>query len=455
MNISRLKGVSTLTTDKFHRREILSHGARCAAASAVIPYVWASSRASAAEGQLKNDRPHVAQIGCGGQGNGITKAAKNFGDIVAVCDVDRTRADQSAHDPNIGAGKADIYEEYRQVLDRKDIDVVTIATPDHWHTKIAIEAMLAGKDVYCEKPLTLTIDEGKKICQVARDTQRVFQVGTQQRSHGPFAQAVAMVRDGRVGKVKRVTAIIGSGPRGGPFPKTTPPSHLNWDMWLGQAPLVDYIEKRCHYEFRWWYEYSGGKLTDWGAHHVDIAHWVIGAEDTGPVSLYGAGMFPVLLEGGHPTADDQYNTALNFAIVARFADDVQLIITDRTADEDNGVLIEGDEGRIYVDRGKITGKPVEELSDRPLPEDAITRLYKGKRHGNHMGNFFACVKSREEPISDVFSHHRALTTCHLANICIRLGRPIRWDPVQEQIVGDDDANSWLAREQRKGYEIVV
>jgi predicted dehydrogenase len=433
------------------RRGLLQQSLGAAGVAAAVPYFFSRVRSLADEPASAGDRFHMGQIGCGGQGNGITKSARRFGDVLAVCDVDRQRAEQARAEQ--GDGKAEIYDDYRRLLDRKDIEVVTIATPDHWHTKIAIEAMQAGKDVYCEKPLTLTIDEGKKICQAVRSTGRVFQVGTQQRSHGPFAQAIAMVRDGRLGKLQRVTAIIGGGPEGGPFPKTSPPSHLNWDMWLGQAPLVDYIERRCHYEFRWWYEYSGGKLTDWGAHHVDIAHWAIGAEDTGPVSLYGSAHHPVPFRGGYPTVDDQYNTAVTFAIVCRFPGYVELIITDRTAERDNGVLLEGSEGRVFVSRGEIVGRPVEELKNRPLPDDAIAKVIKGHAHGDHMGNFFTCVKSRKEPISDVFSHHRAISTCHLANLVIRLQRPIRWDPEAEQILGDEEANSWQSRPQRAGYEI--
>ena len=165
-------------------------------------------------------------------------------------------------DKQIGKGKADTYEDYRKVLDRKDIDAVVIGTPDHWHSKILIDAMKAGKDAYCEKPLTLTIDEGKLIGKVAKETKRVVQVGTQQRSdhNRVFLLAVALVRSGRIGKVRKVTAAIGGGPSGGPFPKEAPPAVLNWDMWLGQAPpKVDYIKLcRCHGDFRWWYEYAGG-----------------------------------------------------------------------------------------------------------------------------------------------------------------------------------------------------
>jgi len=435
-----------------NRREFLKTSSAAVAAGLSTPYFFTGTNVVADEAKTaaKNDRPHVGQIGCGGQGNGDTRNASRHGDVVAVCDVDLDRAEK-ANNGHAG-GKAKVHQDYHKVLDDKDVDVVVIATPDHWHVKIAIEAMRAGKDVYCEKPLTLTIDEGKRICQVVKDTGKVFQVGTQQRSSGGFQKAVALCHAGRLGKLQKLTVAIGGGPKGGPFKKEKPPANLNWEMWQGQTPLVDYIKERCHYQFRWWFEYSGGKMTDWGAHHVDIAHWAIGANDTGPLEIAGTAQFPVPLVDGYPTADDQYNTATQFNIPCKFAGGVEVVICDRTPEFDNGLLIEGDQGRIFVNRGKLTGKPVEEMRDNPLPEGLIEKLYKGKPN-NHMANFFECVKTRKTPVSDVFSHHRALTTCHLANIAIRLGRPLKWDPEKEQIVGDDEANAWQQRKQRKGYEI--
>jgi len=442
-----------------NRRSFLKSTTGTIAAAAAAPYFFTGDKVIAqdAKAKEKNDRPLVGAIGCGGQGTGIANRAKQFGDIVAVCDVDTNRAEQARQ--KLSGGSADVFGEYQKLLDRKDIEVVTIGTPDHWHSKIAIEAMQAGKDVYCEKPLTLTIDEGKLICKAAKQTGRVFQVGTQQRSHGAFAQAVAMCRDNRVGKIQRILVAIGGAPKGGPFKKESPPANLDWNQWLGQTPLVAYVKERCHHDFRWWFEYSGGKMTDWGAHHVDIAHWAVGADDISPVSFEGTAEFPVELKGGYPTADDQYNTATTFNIKCKFENDVELVIADRIKDGefnfDNGLQIIGDKGDFFVSRSAIKGKPVDELKDNPLPEDAITKVYKGKKHGNHMGNFFECIKTREQPISDVFSHHRAMTTCHLANICIRLGRQIKWDPMAEQVVGDEDANRWQKREQRKGFEITV
>ncbi len=422
-----------------NRRKFLQTSA---AAGLAVPYWFTQEHLARAQETSKNDRPLVGCIGTGSRWNGLFRAIRHDGDIVAVCDVDRRHAEQAKQK---AGGKADIYEDYRRVLDRDDIDVVSIVTPDHWHTKIAIDAMKAGKDVYCEKPLTLTIDEGKLICQVQKETGRVFQVGTQQRTEmgQRFLRAIAMIRDGRIGRVRRAICAIGAAPAGGPFPVMPVPPELNWDMWLGQAPKVDYTEKRCHYEFRWWYEYSGGKMTDWGAHHVDIAQWGIGAESSGPISVEGTAK--------HPDVENGYNTATEFFVTCQYKNDVELIIRH---DTDNGITFEGDKGRIFVSRGALKGKPVEELTDNPLPEGAIEQLYRGKPT-THMANFFQCVKSRELPISDVFTHHRSVSTCHLANIAIRLGRKIQWDPDAEQIVGDSEAQAWQARTQRKGYEIVA
>ncbi len=441
-------------TLKLSRRDLLK---TTSAAAIVVPYFATASHSVADEAKsaAKNDRPLLGAIGVGGQGRYDSRRAKEFGDFVAVCDVDRSHAEQANQE--LAGGKAELYGDYRKLLERKDVEAVIVATPDHWHTKIAIEAMQAGKDVYCEKPLTLTIDEGKQICQVAKATQRVFQVGTQQRSENNdmFLKAAALCQDGRLGKIHRITAIIGGAPTGGPFAVSTPPSTLDWDFWQGQAPATDFITERCHGNFRWWYEYSGGKMTDWGAHHVDIAHWMLGAANTGPVSVAGTASHPVPLQDGYPTETNKYNTATTFVVTCKFADGAELIITDNTPEHDNGVLVEGDAGRIFVNRGKLTGKAVEDLATNPLSAAALSKLTKGKTTGNHMRNFIECLKDRGEPISDVFSHHRALTTCHLANIAIRLGRKLNWDPAAEQIVGDDAANAWLRRKQRKGFEIVV
>ena len=454
-----------------NRRDFLKTTSTAALAGATLPY-WFTAESNRALGfQSVNSRPVLGCIGTGDRWHQVVGGALNYSDGVAVCDVDRLHMEQGrdkVKDAQAKKGKdatVEMYEDYRKLLDRKDIDVVTIVTCDHWHSKIAIEAMRAGKDVYCEKPLTLTINEGKQIRKVLQETKRVFQVGTQQRSEMGllFLKAVAMVKDGRLGKVQKVTCDIGGAPGASEFPEADIPAELNWDMWLGQAPLVKYRSKasggkyphaRTHYEFRWWYEYSGGKMTDWGAHHVDIASWALGIDESGPLSVEGVATHPCEFKDGHPLRDDCYNAATSFDVTVMCPGDVEMHIVSNSKDG-NGILFEGTEGRFHVSRGNMKGKPVEDLKEKPLSEDLLSKLYKGKKPGNHMGNFFECIADRTDPISDVYSHHRAMTTCHLANIAIRLGRKITWDSKTEQIVGDPAANQWLAREQRKGYEIDV
>ena len=446
------------------RREFL-RATTAAAAATFVPYYLSTPRTMADETKSANDRPGVGCIGNGGMGTGDARAISGFGNILALCDVDRTQSEKlkgslekelAKKSKTAPSFNPEYYEDYRKLLDRKDIDLVTISTPDHWHVKIAIDALRAGKDVYCQKPLTLTIDEGKILTRVVKETGRVLQVGTQQRSDDKFLTAVALAQEGRIGKIQRVTVAIGGAPKGPTFMKTEPPAGLNWERWLGQTPLVAYIKERCHSNFRWWYEYSGGKMTDWGAHHVDIAQWAIGMDKTGPTSIEVVSCeHPQPLSHGMPTIDDTYNTAVTFNVRCQFPNGVELLIRDRADDLgfDNGVMFEGENGRYFVNRKKLTGKPVEDLTANPLPEGVLTRLRKGKAKDSHMGNFIACTRDRSLPISDVYSHHRNLTTCHLANIAMRLGRALKWDAEAQQILGDDEANTFQRRAQRAGYEV--
>jgi predicted dehydrogenase len=445
------------------RRQFLGITAAGAASILLRPADWALGFQSA------NDRPVFATIGLRNQGWEITGKSFRFADFAALADVDagvlganveKTEKQQRK--------KPDAYSDYRKVLDRKDIDAVMIAVPDHWHTKIAIEAMLAGKDVYCEKPLTLTIDQGKLIEKMVKQTGRVFQVGTMQRTESDqrFLQAIALVRNGRIGTVKKVTCGINAMESSPVIPEAPVPKGLDWDFWLGPAAKVPYralpelrqgygggvpLFSNCHYSFRNWHEYSGGKLTDWGAHHVDIACWALGATDTGPSKVTPLNYkLPVEYKDGHPVVHDRYNAATDFNIKVDMPHGVEMIIT---SEGDNGILFEGTEGRFFVNRGKISGKPVENLKDHPLPDGAIEEVYGGKVSENHTANFIEGMKARKQPISDVWSHNRMLEICHLSNIAMRLGRAVQWDPVKREIIGDPQANSFLARESRKGFEI--
>jgi predicted dehydrogenase len=457
------------------RRGFLSSCATAAAAAAVTPYFFSKAHTLADETKSATDRVALGLIGAGSIAQANIGVAKDWIDVVAIADVDAGRAAKS--NEQYSQGKAAVYDDYRKILERKDVDVIHVATPDHWHTKPVVEAMLAGKDVYCEKPLTLTIDEGKLIRRIQQETGRIVQVGTQQRSTFPlFVTAMALVAEGRLGRIKRVQAAIGAAPSSPSIPVASVPGELNWDRWLGPAPAAEYRffqgpavvdkegkEKRpqpntnCHYEFRWWYEYSGGKLTDWGAHHVDIATWalLLNGQTAGPLSIGGTSKHPVAFKDGLPVERDRYNTATEFLFTVDFPGGTQMVIRN---DTDNGILIEGEKGTIFVNRGRLTGGPVEALKDDPLPEGAVAKVYKNlpieeNERKAHWANFLYCAKNRLEPISDVHSHMKMLNICHLAGISARLGRSLKWDAAAERIVGDEQANSMLGRPYRAGYEI--
>jgi predicted dehydrogenase len=428
------------------------------AASSFVPYIATSSRVHA---ESPNDRLNIGAIGVGGRGSQIGIWAGELGNMVAACDVDLQRARQFA---NVYSGKCEVYQDYRKLLERNDLDVVTIGTPDHWHVRIAIDAMQSGLDVYCEKPVTLTVNEGKILCRIVKETGKVFQVGSDQRSDRRILKGVALARSGRIGHP--ITAHVGlpcyTLPDSGPFPNTDPPAHLDWEMWLGQAPLVPYCPQRCHGTFRFWLEYSGGGLTDWGAHHIDLAHWGLRQEETGPIEVEGEGILPDIPNG--------FSVAHSYRCTLRFADESTIIVRDKELDR--GVLFEGPEGRFFVNRNRLSGKVVEELTEseheelgraadelsggRTLPDvegDEWQTRYSSTISRDHMRNFFDCVKSRRLPASDIFTHHRVMNSCHMCTFAIMLKRKLRWDPVREEFLGDDEANAMLQREQRKPYHI--
>ncbi len=450
---------------KTSRRQFL-HKSIATASVATIPYHLGSGAAWAA---TRKEKPRYALIGVGGNGRRTLPQASQYVTPVALCDVDANRLENMNQE--LADGRLDTYADYRDVLARTDIDVVQISTPDHWHAKILIEAMLSGKDAYCEKPLTLTIDEGKLVRKVQKQTGRIVQVGTQQRSSfDKFNRALAIIAEGRIGKLKKVSVHIDAGVWSPELPVADVPAGFNWDRWLGPGPKMDfrYLEKRSdngkhfftngHTHFRWWYEHSGGKLTDWGAHHVDIA--MLGIEAAGqssdPISIEGTSKHLVEFKDGIPQSSDRYNTATAFDLHVAFeGSDVDMNIR---SDGDNGILFEGELGRIFVNRGKIVGKPVEELADEPLAEDAISKIYRGmpmidNNRSAHWANLLHCIDNHELPIANVHAHMKMLNVCHLAGICCRLGRKINWDQKTETVVGDDLAASMMRRPYRAGFEI--
>ena len=450
-------------------------------------YTFTAPAAKAQES--KNDRLRIGVIGLGGMGQGDAGYAAEYGDIVAICDVNTLKFGDAKG--RLGDKLRDdvaTYQDYRRLLDRNDIDVIVQATTDHWHTKINMDALRSGRDVYGEKPFSLTIEEGKLLRKVVKETGRVFQLGTQQRSarqpfdNGPhprpFHEAVELVRNGRIGKLKQVwVAIPYLSMKGGPFAPEPVPEGLDWEMFQGQAPMCPYTPRR-YGVFRGWFDYCGSMAADWGNHHMDIAHWGMDVENTGPISIEARGLWPNEGKPDHFDVPDRFFSRLQYAngieilffasLAARYnygwpvephadmtSEQTDWLFGKNVSDEvktcdRNGVMFIGDKGRIFVNRANVYGKAAEELADNPLPADA----WRVRPSEIHMKNFFDCVKSRETPVAPAEIGHRSLTPCQLSVISMRLGgRKLQWDPDKEEIVGDPEAKAMQAREQRKPYEI--
>lgn len=417
------------------RRQFLTQTTTGVVATFAAPWIIPSSAFGA------NERIVTGHIGVGGQGGGNLGAFLKLATPAAVCDVDKKRlaaavgrVEKETKKPCEGFG------DYRKLLDRKDIDAVVISTPDHWHALTTIHACQAGKDVYCEKPLSLTIVEGRKMVEAARAHGRIVQTGSQQRSDDRFRLACELVRNGRLGKLERVmVGLPGSNFGGPPVPDSDPPAELDYDMWLGPAPQRPYNVKRVHYNFRFFWDYSGGQMTNFGAHHIDIAQWGLGMDESGPVAVEGTATFGT---------EKGYEVTQSCRITHTYSTGVKMIVGQGEKDCPGGVTFIGSEGTIFVDRGKITSTP-EDLVKQALKEDEV-KLYVSK---NHHQNFLDCIKSRKLPICDVEIGHRSATVCHLSNIAVRLGRRIQWDAVNEQIVGDADAAKWISRPYREPWKL--
>jgi predicted dehydrogenase len=439
----------------FHisRRSFLQ---RCtlAAAATGLPLWFVERDLSAAEMakaiSSPNDRPGIALIGCGGQGQYDAQNAWSYGDILAVCDVDQKYADQAAEKFTKDGKSPTKYGDFRKLLERDDIHAIVMGCPDHWHTLVNIAAANAKKDVYGEKPLTLTIDEGHHVIKAVRDNKIVFQTGTQQRSSQHFRLACELVRNGRLGTLKEVNVFVPAGIRHGPFPKATVPAGFDYQFWLGQAPEGEYFTERCHTTFRWWFEYAGGPVTDWGAHHNDIARWGIGLD--GPISVEAKITLPAIPGG--------FDTPGEFEATLNWANGVKQTVKTTTADspfgavldpngQRNGIKFIGTEGWIWVNRDGISASD-KQLLTTPLPPGSI----KLEVSNNHMRNFFDCMRSRKDPVANVETGHRSAVIGHLIIIAMWTGKKLQWDPAKEVFTGDGaaEANQHLAREMRKPYD---
>jgi predicted dehydrogenase len=359
--------------------------------------------------------------------------------VAAVCDVDESvRLEARARTDN----KADAYNDYRRLLERNDIDAVLIATPDHWHGLTTVHACQAGKDVYVEKPLALTIEEGRAMVDAARRYGRIVQMGTQQRSQDHFRHVCELVRNGRIGRVSLCRTWIGPNPHSDWVPDIIPPAGLDWDMWLGPAPWVPYNPQRHPYNFRYFRDYSGGLLTDWGVHLNDIVQWGMGTDHTGPRAVDAKGtMYP----------DNMFEWPRTMEIKYEY-DNFDLIWTQGIGDHEPGkgygIKFYGEKGSIFVDRSEYRIHADEEI-DETIGSDDI-QLY---RSNDQQRNWLDCIKTRELPISDVDIGHHATLLSHLGNISFLLGRKLQWDPESERFVGDDVANRMVGKPYRAPWHL--
>jgi len=431
------------------RRGFLKLAAAAVAAPLVIP-----SRALGLDGAVApSNRVTIGMVGVGD--HGVARNLMGFfqnadAQVIAVNDVDRGRCESARARVDehytkslkaAGGYKAcDAYADFREVLARKDIDAVCVSTPDHWHMIPSVMAIRAGKDVICEKPLTLTVAEGRLLADEVKRYGAIFQTSSENRSIPTYRRMCELVRNGRLGKLKRIEVGLPYGNRG-PAKVTfgDPPKDLDYDFWLGPAPVVPYCAERVHYNFRWVWDYSGGVLTDWGAHLIDLAQWAHDTELTGPVTVEGKGEVEP-----HPI----YNTYQRFDINYTYADGVEL----RVYSKQPTLRFEGTDGWIQSEgwRARPTASPASLLDEQLRPGEV--RLYGAVEDGEHR-NFLDCVKSRRPCYGPAEVGHRTISVAHIANIAMRLGKKLRWDPAAERFPDDDSANRLLTRAMREPWRL--
>lgn len=454
------------------RRDYLKRSLAGAAGAIFVPTIVPSSVFGK---NAPSNKINIGQIGFGriAQSHDLPETMKyDVARVIAVSDVDSKRKqDGKQYIEQWYAEKkgkknyvdVKMYDDYREMLEKADIDAVIISTPDHWHAQPAIEAALAGKDIYLQKPTSLTIEEGRIMSNIMHKTGRIFQIGSQQRSMDPwpqFKRACELVRNGRIGEIHTIKIGLPGDPAGEVEPKMPIPENLNYDMWLGSTPYVYYTEKRVHpqedYSRPGWLrceQFGAGMITGWGAHHIDIAHWGMGTEYTGPVEVEAEAEFP---EKGIWTVHGKFN------VNAKYANGVTMLVS---GDYPNGVRFEGSDGWIFVTRGNVgvtASDPTSaESGDSPfqasdpkilsseIGEDEIHLYESPEQHGNWLD----CIKTREEPVAPAEVAHRSCSACLVAHAAMKLPRKLYWDPVNERFKNDDEANAMLSRPQRYPWGI--
>jgi predicted dehydrogenase len=438
------------------RRDFL-RGAAIAGFPAIVPSTVFGRAAP-------SNRIQVAQLGCGriARVSEIPGMLRNAAAAryVAVCDLDNVRLADARQviETAYGAGAAiRTYSDYRELFGDAGVDAVLISTPDHWHAQPAMEAALAGKDIYLQKPASLTIREGRQMADVLKRTGRILQLGSQQRSEAQFRYACELVRNGRIGKLREIFIGLPVDPAGDEEPKMPVPANLNYDMWLGSTPEVYYTEKRVHpqspdprvrYDRPGWLrceQFGAGMITGWGAHHLDIAHWAMDTEHSGPVEIEASAEFP---------KHGLWNVHGPFLVRARYANGVAVYVSDKFP---NGLKFIGEEGWIWVTRGQYTPG----VRDQTLAASNLRILQSGIQDGeihlhaspnnDHHLDWLTSVRTRKEPAADAEVGHRATSACLLGWAAMRLNRPLRWVPGLERFVDDPEADETLARRQRAPY----
>jgi len=441
-------------TVSFTRRDFLksslvtSMGAALAWPEIVPSGVFAAS--------APGNRITIGCIGVGRMGLGDMREILGFDQahILAVCDVDSNRVNYARRKVEEYYGMQTTsgtykgcaaYKDFRDILDRKDIDAVLICTPDHWHALPAIAAAKAGKDIFLQKPLTLTVKEGRILSDTVRRYGRILQVGSQQRSDARFRFACELVRNGRIGKLHTIKVGLPIDPATSTQAPMPIPKQLDYQMWLGPAPWAEYTEKRVHpqdgYGRPGWLrisDYCCGMITGWGAHHIDIAQWAMGTEYTGPIEVQGWAEYP---------KEGLWDVHGEFRVEYTYANGVKLFCTDNKKNK-QGIVFEGTEGWVYVKRGLIDAQPKSLLTSVIGPTEI--RLYKSN---NHKQNFLECIRSRSEPVAPVEIGHRSNTICILGYIAMLLGRKLKWDTERERFVNDAQANQLLSRPMRSPWKL--
>lgn len=434
------------------RRALLRGGA----AAVVGPYIVPCSALGRGGRPAPSSRLTMGLIGLGSMGMRHVKGFVQEEDcrIVAVCDVDAGRRRDAVEEVSKHYGNGDCaqYNDFRELIGRNDIDTLCISVPDHWHSIIALEGIRAGKDIYGEKPLALTVAGGRAVIEAVNRYGCVWQTGSWQRSTAHFRFGCELVRNERIGKLQKVEVGIGGGFKSPDAPTVghiepqrvmAVPKGFDYKMWLGPAPWAAYTEKRCHWNFRWILDYSGGQVTDWGAHHIDIAHWGMACDQTGPVEVSGKGIFP---------KDGLWDAAVDYDFECKYADGLIMRVASNNHLR-QGVRFIGQRGWVHVTRAGLDAGPKSLLREKIGPDEIHLARPAGVHRQGHRRDFLDCVRTRAETITPVEIGHRSAIPCHLGNISMILGRRIRWDAEREVIVDDPTANRMLSRAMRSPWHL--